>query len=410
MNTAKWFGFLLAGSLMAACTEVELCYVENHPHRTLLDFRYHWDEYAEDRTDSMKVVAVRPVNLFRYEFRVSAEEQGNKGVLLSPLEERQEELVVGEDGFAHASGNDCLWVRPGNYKFVTYTMDSDVVMDGTVVPDSSSEASGGEASFATDFSDLVVAYKSFKVNDPNVKNVFGDWISYNTYTDYVSGSKSRIFAGHVDYVDVPITATGQDTMTVEFTPKPVTQHVVFRFAIEKEAGIVVDSITAEIAGIPASLELTTGLVNSEKSYKMLFKTFYPALSSREDSAQAVRLDCSGEVDVTGIVRSVSEDMRTGPGILQLAVYSHVTTEATDVLPSLTLQKVFYAGINLYNTLSATQLLDWDESAGKYRQTCYEAELEIGSVLKLSKDRILNGGSGSTGLDEWFAGDEIDLDI
>ena len=406
MKVAKWAGFLLAGGLMAACVEVDLCYVENHPHRTVLDFRYHWgEEYAEERTDSMKVVAVRPVNLMRYEFRVTANEQDNKGVLLSPLEEREMEHFVGEDGIKYPTANDYLWVRPGNYKFVTYSMDSDLVIDetGADLPEDS-------VVLSADLSNLVVAYKPFAVDDPRVTDVFGDWKTYNTYTDYVSGSTKPIFCGHVDYVDIPVAENGEQTVTVEFTPEPVTQHVTFRFALEKEDSIVVDSITAEIAGVPASMQMTTGLVDPNKSYKMLFKVAYPALASREDSMHAERLECSGEVDVTGIVRSVNESMRTGPGILQLAVYSHVTRRFDGIPVPMTYQKVFYAGINLYNTLTTTKLLEWEEGAEMYSQTCHEAVLDIGAVLKLDKDKVIDGGSTSTGLDRWFPGDDIDLDI
>ena len=52
---------------MASCTEVDLCQAE-HPHRSFMDFRFHWkEEYQGNRPDSMGVIAVRPVNILRYE-------------------------------------------------------------------------------------------------------------------------------------------------------------------------------------------------------------------------------------------------------------------------------------------------------------------------------------------------------
>lgn len=47
-----------------------------------MDFRFHWkEEYQGNRPDSMGVIAVRPVNILRYEFRITAEESHNNGIL-----------------------------------------------------------------------------------------------------------------------------------------------------------------------------------------------------------------------------------------------------------------------------------------------------------------------------------------
>lgn len=390
--------------LSQSCMEVELCDTDLHPHRTVLDFRYHWAEnYQLQKTDSMKVVAIRPVNILRYEFKVTSKAEGNQGNLISPEGERQSWIYDVSDG-QNRWKNDYLWVRPGNYKFVSYTVDSGMMGDGLI------GSQEDENAVVADFSDLYFSYRPFKVTDSQIKDVFGSWKTHNTYTDYVSGKVKPVFFAQADYVDIPMVQDLAQTAVIDFFPKPVTQHVSFGFILEKEAGIVVDSVTAEIAGVPATIELATGLLHPEKTYKMLFRMYYPALQNREDSAQASRLECHGNVDLTGIIRSVSENMQTGPGILQLAVYSHVTEEADGNMPSRTFQKIFYAGINLFYTLTENKLLEWEEDEGKYSQTCHEAAIEIGDVLKLSKDKVLDGGSGSTGLDKWFDGEDIDLDI
>ena len=82
----------------------------------------------------------------------------------------------------------------------------------------------------------------------------------------------------------------------------------------------------------------------------------------------------------------------------------------DGLSDRAFQKVFYAGINLFHTLTQTKLLEWDEEQAKYKQVCREAILDIGDILKIDQDRIVNGGSDNTGMDRWFDGENIILDI
>ena len=395
--------------LAAGCTEIDLCMSDQHPHRTFLDFRYDWGGVDETlRTDSMSVLAVRPVNVMLYKFRITARENDNHGVMLSPQEERKREPDrIDEEGDISNSSGDCLWVRPGNYKFVSYTSDSELIVRHE---DEEENADAEEKNVSSDMESLIMTYKPVPVYDASLVSVFGSWKTHNTYSDYVAGGMKPVYMAAADYIDVPVVADDGARVRVDFKPQAVTQHVEFVFGLEKESGIVVDSITGEISGVPGSMELFTGLLNPWKSYKMLFKLGYPALDSREDSLHAEMLTCSGAVDATGIVRSVNDLMQTGPGILQLAVYCHVTSEATDVMPSKMFQKIFYAGINLFNTLTETKLLEWEEEHGKYSRTCTSAVLKIGTVLRLSKEKVLVGGSGSTGLDRWFEGDKVDLDI
>lgn len=392
-----------------ACTEVELCKYVVHPHHSYLDFCFHWDEdYAENHSDSMMVIAVRPMNVMRYDFRVTAKETGNKGIMLSPDEERMKENdYEGEDGKIHQSTNDVLWVRPGIYKFVAFAIESEAYEDCFEVTDFINDETN---EVNTDFSDLLITYRSFKVNDKAVTGKYGDWKSYNTYSDYISSFVNPVYMDHLNYIDVPIADEASNAVRLDFSPQPITQHVMFRMQIEKEEGVMVDSIIAEISGIPAAMELSTGLLRPEKSYKMLFKMGYPSLANREDSLHVSPLVCSGELETTGIVRSANESLQTGPGILSLAVYTHVLRKGVDGLSDRAFQKVFYAGINLFHTLTQTKLLEWDEEQAKYKQVCREAILDIGDILKIDQDRIVNGGSDNTGMDRWFDGENIILDI
>lgn len=445
-------GVAVATVLLAGCTEVELCY-SDHPHHAYLDIRYNWaEEYKDCHTDSMRVVAVRPVNILRYGFRVSAKPQDNQGILIYPLEEKSPLPVFedSENGATLPSGdgaavdgiqaageaveNDRLWVRAGNYNFATYAWDTNV-LEVVEDPDATAreEAAGETADEGTDaandgaaaegqlpsdmesvssatgsdFTPLMLSYRHFPVEDPRVTGYAGDWKDYNAYSDYISAGGIPVYYASVNHVEVPLARDGsQPRVTVEFTPQMMSQKVTFRFVVEKTPDMVVDSIVGEIAGVPSTIELTQGELLAGKTYKTLFKPAYPALANLGDSIVAARLECEGSVWVTGIVRSYSNEMKTGPGILQIALYTHVDEQDTGRRPV----KVFRTGINLYHTLKENPLLDWNEETERYRQTCHEAVLEISDVLSITKDAVLNSGSSATGLDYWEEGSVLELDI
>ena len=90
---------LLSGLLWTGCsTDVEICY-DVHPHRTLLDFRFLWDEKDTLlKPKSMHVVAIRLSNSIRYDYRVTSHNSSNKGILLSPKAEQVRDTLYDEEG------------------------------------------------------------------------------------------------------------------------------------------------------------------------------------------------------------------------------------------------------------------------------------------------------------------------
>ena len=384
---------------MASCTEVDLCQAE-HPHRSFMDFRFHWkEEYQGNRPDSMGVIAVRPVNILRYEFRITAEESHNNGILMQPETERQPSA----DTLAPA-GTHNLWVRSGEYNFATFGWDEGELVDATDIVD----AQGDAATLGSGLTPLYLTYRHYPVDDPKVARAYGEWKDYNAYSDFISSEGVPVCYARVDHVSVPLAQEGTGQVVVDFTPEPLTQDVSFVFHIEKKADVVVDSLTAEISGIPSTMELTTGLILAQKTYKLLFRPTYAALPSAADSASAEALRCEASVNIPGIVRSHTEDMVTGPGILQIAIYTHYDYEEEGTQRKAA--KVFHAGINLYHTLKERKSLQWDEEENGYRQASRSITVEIGSPLNIDKDGILNGGSTSTGLDQWIPGETFEIEV
>lgn len=384
---------------LASCTEVDLCQAE-HPHRSFMDFRFHWkEEYQGKRPDSMGTIAVRPVNILRYEFRITAKENGNNGILLQPETERQ----PSSDSLAPI-GTHNLWVRSGEYNFASFGWDDGELVYTTDFADAQDNA----ATLGSGLTPLYLTYRHYPVDDPKVTGTFGEWKDYNAYSNFISSKGMPIYYAQVDHVSVPLVKEGTGKVVVDFTPEPLTQDVSFVFHIEKTADMVVDSLTAEISGVPSTMELTTGLVMAPSTYKLLFRPAYSALPSAADSISAQALRCEAVVNIPGIVRSHAEDMITGPGILQIAIYTrHVFEEEGRQRIAF---KVFHAGINLYNTLKERKSLQWDEEAGGYRQASRSITIEIGTPLEIDKDGILNGGSTTTGLDRWIPGETFEIEV
>lgn len=391
---------MLVGGLLPACTEVDLCYAP-HPHRAYLDFRYHWPEEFDDmRPDSMGVVGVRPINLLRYEYRTTALEEGNTGVMLSPESERQPLTDA-----AGPTGNDALWARSGEYNFAAFAWDAAMLTEETELLDHAGELTD----MGSGLTPLYLSYRHYPVDSPEITDYFGEWRDYNAYSDYISGVGMPVFFAQIHRVEVPVADSANVHVPVDFQVSTLTQAVTFLMHVEKDAGVVVDSLAAEISGVPTTIELTTGLVLAHKTYKMLFHPVYGPMAAA-DSVAATRLDCAGTAHVTGIMRSYSEEMRTGPGILQIAVYAHYDYTDEDTGETRRAVRVFHAGINLYHTLKEQQLLDYDDTLDGYHQTCRTAEIEITDPLRVTREGIVESGSTATGLDAWIPGETIEVDL
>ena len=280
-------GFMYRSGLMPGGT----------PSPFLHDFRFHWkEEYQGNRPDSMGVIAVRPVNILRYEFRITAEESHNNGILMQPETERQPSA----DTLAPA-GTHNLWVRSGEYNFATFGWDEGELVDATDIVDTQGDA----ATLGSGLTPLYLTYRHYpggRSESGGGRMVNGRITTLNS--DFISSEGVPVFYARVDHVSVPLAQEGTGQVVVDFTPEPLTQDVSFVFHIEKTADVVVDSLTAEISGIPSTMELTTGLILAQKTYKLLFRPTYAALPSAADSASAEALRCEASVNIPGIVRTI----------------------------------------------------------------------------------------------------------
>jgi hypothetical protein len=98
----------------------------------------------------------------------------------------------------------------------------------------------------------------------------------------------------------------------------------------------------------------------------------------------------------GLVSSNSKELDTGPGMLQLAIYTY--TENNGRRKS----KVFHVGINMYNTMRKYGYV----LAGSDEKIVLEIERE----LNLKKDEIIESEETDTTIDYWIIREDIHVDI
>ena len=426
----------------ACSTEVELCYEPLHPHHTLLDFRFQWDdEYAGTIPDSMRVTAIRWSNIVRYDYQVTSGASDNKGTLLYPADEAvdltgQKNIAPmtrnGETGDSEVTdegngGNEETDSGNGENTGSDEGNGNDEATPGEETPDENTPeekvlkyyremaintATGKKQGKVTGengeglYSEINLVYKHYPASSPYIKSYAGTWTDYNPYADYILGYFAPIYSDMVDLIEVPLSNSGSpQTVTVNFHPTPVTQRLTFTFDVDKAEGVVIDSMIAEVSGVPARMELNTGYVDADKTYKVLFKPNYDnaGYTTKADSMAAAVIRCTGVVQVIGIIQSYNPEWSTGPGVMHLAIYTH--TEDDEGAQRTKLHRVC---INLYNTLEQAGLMEWDKDKKKYKQAVKEAILPIEAVLEVKKDQAAGGEDTESGIDNWETAGRIDL--
>lgn len=400
---------LLLTLCMACDTDVELCY-SSHPHRSYIDFEYDWEplqeetarrgEPAFDVPDSMRVIAYRRVNTLKYKMLVSARRKNNGGHIILPEYEIH----------PTSNGNTALWLRNGDYELVTYSGVPNVVYD---------EVDDFFTAKGMDLSDTKLRYQIAPQVDELIRtnpkmSRYRGWVDHNPYSGYLLGD---LLCTGATTLSVPVAHNGS-RVTCLFTPsKVLSQSVTMEFVIDpKEAGIVIDSVHAEMSGACAQIVLGSGAVGVETTGKVLFAPKPVATNTTQEGPVTVR----GSFSVPGLIRSDSRTKMTGPGILQVEVFTHITDQVLgeDGHPLLDengqprtrqYRKGYRAVINLYNTMSETPSLLYNEAVRGYMRTSTHITLSIGAILGITRKGVMSDSESA--LDYWIEVEEpIILDI
>ncbi len=241
--------------------------------------------------------------------------------------------------------------------------------------------------------DVAVKYKTYKQNDANLKFKIPAWKDNNSYSDYIQNSTSVVFYDTLSTRQV-VTSANQN---LKFSPKRLTQQVDFSFTIKKnntKQAFKVDSVFAEIAGVPGSFNITNGVLNLNKTYKVMF----PTDAIKDTDKTTGNVTCHGRVQLPGIVRSNSASAKTGAGIMQVRVFcSYPSTKADGTRVT----KTIPAKINLYNTLTKTPSItvESDNTHGKLAKAALT--LKVSANLVIDGTKVIKETKATSGVDQWL---------
>ena len=445
--------FLLTLTLCLSCTDAELCYQPNHPHRADAKFSFDWGSYQEI-PDSMLVICNRVVNLWKAAAVVNS--QTNIGHFIFnaprvPAEETPAPPTEGEETDTPTEGeetdtpstraatsspeSDRFSLPVGTYKFLTISCDT-TELDYTNVYKFLNDNTGMV------LQDVDVSYKTYGIRDKGYRGFRPGWEDNNNYgARYMQPDVYPLFYDTIAPRDLNL----GETMRCHFTPKALTQNIDVYLTIKKKSEnnhFTIDSVQAELAGIPISLNLSTGYLDITKTAKLPFrmdryvdgqklevvKDSEGKIVSSGDTHESTEIECHGNIDCTGIVYNADPEALSGPGIMQLAIYLTIEKKIPiyqrDQNGDLVLDdngqliiigyntmrsaKMIQGKINLFHTLREADLLEYLAGGRYVKKKVDHAVLRINADVELNADNISE--ESNEGMDSWVSSGSKDIII
>lgn len=432
-------------SLLQACTTIDLCYEEDHPHRAIITARYNWGEYAADAPAEMNIVANRLFNTWRnhgiadtqtgycWQGQIPTSEQDYINRPTEPEPEPEPEPGEGEEGGENTEGGD------NNTSGETGTRaEGDEDTEGNEdeqTPDNPTEDEeeentskdengfdkskpyklrSGEYRFFTinAYKGLVIDKLQDYLDNPlsNSDSLFFhleetareelteleglDMPDFNPKYRYVH-NPGRLYYGTTDGVKVQ---TGEDK-EIEFTPTPISKEVTVKFNVRTIGDIQIEKLLAEMSGICGRFNITENYLDTTNLYRLLFIPKEESVQQVPDEPSQHIYTYTATFHIMGLVPSYRSTYLIGPGILQVAVYA--ATEGK--------RRIFYAGANPRKDLVEARILRV-ENGKTYLRDTEPLTIILSGELVIDAQHILNRDDGR--FDIWFSSDEefIDVDV
>ena len=428
-------------AFLLSCTDPGLCYESEHPHLGQgVYINYEWQEGEKPAyIDSMSVLAVRLINHRKYGMVVSVDSLRGHFFYNAPPKveawvdpsivpppppdpETEQDIIIGDDKDPHEVDPDTpepgyepepepetpveatnvivdhFVLSDGTYKFFTMNVDTTEVCYTNIDEYLEAPGDGMQAS------GINMAYRTYERGDSALTDITGDWVDFNPAFPYIQTAFPPIYIDSLEMEDIASNVAKQ----VVFHPRQLTQQIDLNWVIRKdtsEVSFVIDSVKAEISGIPSRTGLFSGHLYLAKTYKMLFDAEIVDANGQpyEDTTRDDSTHVHARINVLSIVNNKGDDYQTGPGFLQILAYCHAIDPADGRERTRTLQAI----VNMHRELDKAQLI-WYDPYGQYAtKSCDAATIDLVHRFKIGGRSIISSmaGSDNGGINVWVESDE-----
>ena len=402
---------LLALVTLYACTSVDLCYEDYHPHRSAISVRFNWGPYAEDAPKEMNLIANRLYNTWR-NHGIVVTESGECRQGLIPTDE-VDNIKVPETkpadetpGSGNTPGNDNtpgnenkpanpggkdpiipFKVRAGEYNFMAINAYEGLVIDKL-------QRYLDEKSLSSDS----LFFHLEETRREELKELNGlDMPDFNPQYQYVH-NPGRLFYGTLEGEQVN---TGEEKV-IEITPTLISKEITIEFNVHTIGDIEIENMLAEMSGICGRFNIMESYLDTTNLYRLLFLPKQIGVKDLprenvDDPAQKL-YTYSATFHIIGLVPSYRSTYLTGPGILQLAIYATSNGK----------RRVFYAGANPRKDLVEAKLM-YMVKGKTYLTNTDPITITLSGELTIDAQHIINRDDGR--FDTWFDSEgNLDIDV
>ena len=402
-----------------SCTKVDLCEEPQHIHRGIIRLNYVWPEDVQ-----------RPASMFALISRaVTTHHIGYVTDSVSSVGGRYQFGRMYEDSVTdNPEDQHPLMAKVGSYRVFAFNYDiveshernTEMNNAGDYRFENLEEFLNEELQSEINVSDLCLSYVAHDVAEPYGK----DWQGKdgNRYSKFVANIPRGLYCAENRFDESAKSYTfnvqNNDTTIVNLYPQKLTQDITISFPVyteymdrlSAEDQLYVDSIVAEISGIPQKIMIRNRTLMADTTYKMVFKMDVDKKNTERtelpDFPDKIFLknECLATISVLGLLPNASgPDKSIGAGILQLCIYTHLENQGVRE------SRAKYAKINMFNTISRANLVikvgkDIMQNPGTYPELPISDTLRIENSLAITRDFVLESVNDENSLDSWF-GDE-----
>lgn len=186
---------------------------------------------------------------------------------------------------------------------------------------------------------------------------------------------------------VTVSDVADNNFRFNFTP--VLTNLKLRLVLRAEPGVSITSVSGEISGVPASINIKDASTSAEDLARIIF----PMARSTDGT-------CTADLLVTGLYPSESAELLTGPGILRLCVSASFSGS----------EKILHPALNLRDLIMSKKVMVPAVQEGRYVTSSRSLELAVTPELLVGQDSFISTGGGD-GVGQWFDSDVlIDVEL